>query len=69
MTEPDGNIEVVEPKIEIKDEVCEQLCPPYQAPYLVEKYRKQTGTQVVCQDKECGYQKAEGEKEKVTTSP
>ena len=27
---------------------------------LVEKYRKQTGTQVVCHDKECGYQETEG---------
>lgn len=51
------------------DKPINRSCPQCQSPFLVEKYRKQTGTQVVCQDKECGYQEAEGEKEKVTTSP
>lgn len=51
------------------DKPINRSCPQCQSPFLVEKDRKQTGTQVVCQDKECGYQEAEGEKEKVTTSP
>ena len=68
-TEPDGTIEVIEPQLEITDEFCERSCPQCQSPFLVEKYRKQTVTQVVCQDKECGYQETEAEKEKVTTSP
>ena len=51
----------------IWDKPINRSCPQCQSPFLVEKYRKQTGTQVVCHDKECGYQEAERAKEKVTT--
>ena len=51
----------------IWDKPINRPCPQCQSPFLVEKYRKQTGTQVLCHEKECGYQETEGEKEKVTS--
>ena len=30
-------------------------CPQCHAPFLVEKYSKQTGTSLVCRNDECGY--------------
>ncbi len=47
------------------DKPINRACPQCQAPFLVEKYRKQTGTQVVCHDKECGYQEEEQKQQKV----
>lgn len=34
-------------------------CPKCQSPFLVEKYRKQTGNKTLCHNQECGYEEVE----------
>ena len=48
-----------------------KACPQCNAPYLVEKFSKRDGRQVVCADKECGYQEIEAapEEEEVESVP
>jgi DNA topoisomerase-1 len=54
----------------IWDKPINRPCPQCQSPFLVEKYKKQTGTKVLCHNQECGYEEEgqEGqEKEKLTS--
>ena len=51
------------------DKPVNRPCPQCQSPFLIEKYKKQTGTRVLCPNKECGYQEEEGEEKDKITSP
>ncbi len=42
----------------IWDKPVNRPCPQCQSPFLVEKFRKQTGNKVLCHNQECGYQEA-----------
>jgi DNA topoisomerase-1 len=51
----------------IWDKPINRPCPQCQAPFLIERYKKQTGTKVLCHNQECGYQEEEEEKDKITS--
>ena len=40
----------------IWDRPVNRPCPQCQAPFLIEKVRKQTGTKILCHNQECGYE-------------
>ena len=42
-----------------------KACPQCKAPYLIEKFTKRDGQQILCADKECGYQEMEAVPEEV----
>jgi DNA topoisomerase I len=43
----------------IWDRPINRPCPQCQAPFLIEKIRKQTGKKIVCHNQECGYEETE----------
>lgn len=45
-------------KFALWDKPVNRPCPQCHSPFLVEKVRKQAGTQILCQKEECGYQEA-----------
>ncbi len=47
----------------IWDRPVNRPCPQCQAPFLIEKIRKQTGSKILCHNQECGYEETEEMKE------
>jgi len=50
----------------IWDRPINRPCPQCQAPFLIEKIRKQTGSRILCHNQECGYEETGESKESKT---
>ncbi len=46
-------------KFALWDRPINRPCPKCQSPFLVEKYRKQSGNKTLCHNQECGYEETE----------